>query len=51
MGALFPFLQRVQARDELGLRHAADLEVEAQQIGVDQRRDLADVVRMSGLIS
>src|SRR5262245_31214346 len=44
MGTLFPFLQRMQARDELGLRHAADLEVEAQQIGVNQRRDLADIV-------
>src|SRR5262245_18048862 len=49
MGALFPFLLRVQARDELGLRHAADLEVEAQQIGVDQRRDFADVVLEQGL--
>src|SRR5436190_13870710 len=41
---LFLGLQRVQAGDELGLRHAADLEVEAQEIGVDQRRDRADVV-------
>jgi len=38
-------LQRMQARDELGFRHTADLEVEAQQIGVDQWRDRADVVR------
>src|SRR5882757_3046595 len=38
-------LQRMQARNELGFRHAADLEVEAQQIGIDQRRDRADVVR------
>jgi len=34
----------VQPRDELAFRHAADLEVEAQEVGVDQRRDLAHVV-------
>src|SRR6476661_6203937 len=44
MGALFPFVDGVQARDELGFRHAADLEVEPQQIGVHERRDRADVV-------
>ena len=35
----------MQPRDELGLRHAADLEIEAQQIGIDQRRQRGDVVR------
>src|SRR5262249_13647428 len=40
----FPGLERVQPRDELAFRHAADLEVEAQEVGVDQRRDLAHVV-------
>src|SRR5712691_10818219 len=44
MGAFFLFLERVQARDEFVLRHAADLEIEAQQIGIDQRRERADVV-------
>src|SRR5216684_2937864 len=43
MGTLLG-LERVQPGDELGLRHAADLEIEAQQVGVDQRRDRADVV-------
>src|SRR5262249_56241457 len=40
----FPGLERVQPCDELAFRHAADLEVEAQEVGVDQRRDLAYVV-------
>src|SRR3954471_6386978 len=44
MGGLFPLLEGVQARHEFGLRHAADLEVESQQIGVDARRDRTDVV-------
>ena len=44
MGALFGFLEGVQARDELGFRHAADLEVEPQEIGVDERRERGDVV-------
>src|SRR6476646_636560 len=44
MGALFAFLEGVQARDELGFRHAADLEVEPQEIGVDERRERGDVV-------
>src|SRR5262245_1373140 len=34
----------MQPRDELAFWHAADLEVEAQQIGVDQWSDLTDVV-------
>ena len=34
----------MQARHELGFRHPADLEVEPQQIGVDERRDRTDVV-------
>src|SRR5262249_3712312 len=42
--AAIPAIERMQPRDELCLRHAADLEIEAQQIGVDQRRDGADVV-------
>src|SRR5262249_41681033 len=37
-------LQRIEPRYELALGHAADLEVEAQQIGVDQRRKRSDVV-------
>src|SRR5262249_57157823 len=45
----FPGLERVQPRDELAFRHAADLEVEAQEVGVDQRRDLAHVVLEQGL--
>src|SRR5262249_59638054 len=44
-----PVLERVQAGDELRLRHAADLEIEAQQVGVDQRRDDADVVHQQRL--
>src|SRR5262249_8188277 len=43
IGTPLPSLPRVQARDDGGLRQAADLEVEAQQIGVDERRDLPDV--------
>jgi hypothetical protein len=35
----------VQPGDEFRLRHAADLEIEPQQVGVDQRRDDADIVR------
>src|SRR5262249_39876294 len=38
------WLQRMQPRDELAFRHATDLEIEAQEIRVDQRRDLAHVV-------
>src|SRR5215813_5312622 len=45
----FPGLERVQPRDELAFRHAADLEVEAQEVGIDQRRDLAHVVLEQGL--
>src|SRR5262249_57150654 len=45
----FPGLERVQPRDELTFRHAADLEVEAQEVGIDQRRDLAHVVLERGL--
>jgi hypothetical protein len=30
MGGLFPLLEGMQARHELGFRHAADLEVEPQ---------------------
>src|SRR6266487_2852760 len=40
----FPCLERMQTRDELAFRHAPDLEIETQEIGVDQRRDLAHVV-------
>src|SRR4051794_16301062 len=44
MGGLFPLLKGMQARHELGFRHATDLEVEPQQVGVDARRDRTDVV-------
>src|SRR5262245_8002139 len=40
----FPCLERMQPRDKLAFRHAADLEIETHEIGVDQRRDLANVV-------
>src|SRR5262249_18885301 len=42
-------LERVQPGDELVLRHAADLEIKAQQVGVDQRRERADVVLLQRL--
>src|SRR6516164_6302526 len=35
---------RAQLRYELGLRHLAHLKIEAQEIGIDQRGQLADVV-------
>src|SRR5262245_52726583 len=44
MGTALGFVERIEPRDELLLRHAADLEVEAQQVGIDQRNEGSDVV-------
>ena len=51
MGGTAPCLavERMQARDEFVFRHAADLEIEAQQIGIDQGGDGADVILEQGL--
>src|ERR1700688_4701973 len=41
-------VHRVQSRHELVLRHAADLKIKTQQVGIDQRRQCGDVVVHEG---